>query len=267
MTKKDYKFFNGQIILYKVKDVDGVETEHLWKMVDVDYSWREYKVQNVFNSTLYIEKDRVKPFKDMELKEDDIRKGDKLTIKDSNVVAYVELVNDDKVYMTRWGETKTNELIIYPMATFKQLAVKWEWQWNDKKYVMKMDKVVETLRKGGVFIDGVNDQEARIDWEWLKKGDIITINEWSGQHYEVFLKTNKGVFLYQTGASGETDEKINIQGSVSVMYVTKKKLATIATRYGVTIKDTTWVFDVLDRFGIATEGDLGDRVRPGDSVF
>jgi len=81
-------------------------------------------VQNVFNSTLYIEKDRVKPFKDMELKEDDIRKGDKLTIKDSNVVAYVELVNDDKVYMTRWGETKTNELIIYPMATFKQLAVK-----------------------------------------------------------------------------------------------------------------------------------------------
>jgi len=30
---------------------------------------------------------------------------------------------------------------------------------------MKMDKVVETLRKGGVFIDGVNDQEARIDWE------------------------------------------------------------------------------------------------------
>jgi len=60
----------------------------------------------------------------MELKEDDIRKGDKLTIKDSNVVAYVELVNDDKVYMTRWGETKTNELIIYPMATFKQLAVK-----------------------------------------------------------------------------------------------------------------------------------------------
>ena len=96
---------------------------------------------------------------------------------------------------------------------------------------------------------------------------MIKITQFTGQYYEVFLKTNKGVFLYQADTSGDADEKINSLGTVSVMYVTKKKLSTIATKYGDTVLTPTSVFDMLDRFGIVTEGDLGDRVRRGDSVF
>jgi len=75
--------------------------------------------------------------------------------------------------MTKWGESKRNELNIYDKKTFWNLFQKGEWKLNGNEYQISMKEIVTKLAKGDIYVDEYLPDSLEIDLKELVKGQKL----------------------------------------------------------------------------------------------
>ena len=105
----------------------------------------------------------------------EIKPGDKIKLKDSNIFSFVEMITKDKIYLTKRGTRKRNELFVYTLDEFNRFRQKWERriEWHPG---MSMKDIKKYLEIFNIYLDGMDIPY--IDPKTLKKNDVFYYKTW-----------------------------------------------------------------------------------------
>ena len=188
MTKETFYTY-GDIIKYKTDSAEWYATANENFKIDKDNEGESRYVTDIISwgDTLVIGKQIKHCFLEGP-GTGDIKAGDYVTNAEGNLKSFVDMVIDDKLYMTKRNEKKSNELIIYTKKIFNELYAKGERKLNWGLQKVDIKKLEKALAKLAV-IGWVNDSDCIVKYDDLSIND--TLRNGRGTAYKVLQKKRK----------------------------------------------------------------------------